>query len=130
MMALTVMRGFSEAYGSWNTIWILRRRLRMADPLVVVTSCPRNFTDPAVGGRAVVDGSVVGLAPVELIGEMAGRVMAGSGRLDQRGYRRLARRWQLGILAAGMEGAARRHEDERRRLAFDAMEALLLGFQV
>ena len=25
MMSPTVIRGFSEVYGSWNTIWMLRR---------------------------------------------------------------------------------------------------------
>ena len=32
MMAPTVLRGLSEVYGSWKTIWMSRRSLRIAAP--------------------------------------------------------------------------------------------------
>ncbi len=32
MMSPTVMRGFSEVYGSWKTIWMLRRTAFSARP--------------------------------------------------------------------------------------------------
>ncbi len=44
-----VMRGSSEAYGSWNTICISRRRRRRSPLPIVVSSVPLNFTDPPLG---------------------------------------------------------------------------------
>jgi hypothetical protein len=61
MTACTVMRGLSDAYGSWKTICSLRRRRRSSPPFIVVTSLPWNRTLPDVGStsrsteRAVVD---------------------------------------------------------------------------
>ena len=49
MMFRTFMRGFSEEYGSWNTICIRRRKERSAPPFSPVSSVPSKFTDPAVG---------------------------------------------------------------------------------
>jgi hypothetical protein len=49
MMLPTVMRGLSEAYGSWKIICIRRRMRRICSPGSVVSSVPSNFTDPAVG---------------------------------------------------------------------------------
>ncbi len=44
-----VMRGSSDAYGSWKTICISRRSPRSCSFLSVVSSVPRNLTEPAVG---------------------------------------------------------------------------------
>ncbi len=61
MMSLTGIFGFSEAYGSWNTICMSRRTPRSSSPPMVVSSRPRNFTEPDVGlcscrmARPVVD---------------------------------------------------------------------------
>ena len=61
MIDCTVMRGLSEAYGSWNTICICWRKARMARLDRFSTSSPRNFTEPDVAGisrrirRPVVD---------------------------------------------------------------------------
>ena len=47
MMACTVMRGLSEAYGSWKTICMLRRSRRSSPPPASsATSWPRNRTVP------------------------------------------------------------------------------------
>src|SRR5437773_2900379 len=61
MMLPTVIRGFSDAYGSWKIICIRRRILRICSPPSFVSSVPSNFTSPAVGlyscriARPVVD---------------------------------------------------------------------------
>jgi hypothetical protein len=39
-MSPTVMRGFSELYGSWKMIWMLRRSRRSSLPDRLVTSWP------------------------------------------------------------------------------------------
>ncbi len=49
MMSPTVMRGLSEVYGSWKTIWMLRRTAFRARPDSLVTSSPLNRIDPSVG---------------------------------------------------------------------------------
>ena len=49
MIAPTDMRGFSDAYGSWKIICILRRMRRRSPPLSFVSSVPSKFTVPAVG---------------------------------------------------------------------------------
>ena len=55
------MRGFSDAYGSWNTIWNRRRIRDSSLPFVLVSDWPSKRTSPAVGGmrsssiRPVVD---------------------------------------------------------------------------
>ncbi len=60
-MLPTVMRGLSDAYGSWNTIWRWRRCLRIALPSSLVRSVPSKMTSPEVGlyscriARPVVD---------------------------------------------------------------------------
>ncbi len=57
----TVRRGFSERYGSWNTIWMRRRTGRSAEPDKVLRSSPPIIMWPAVGSirrtmqRATVD---------------------------------------------------------------------------
>ncbi len=38
MMPRTVMRGLSEAYGSWNTIWARRRKALRSLPPISNTS--------------------------------------------------------------------------------------------
>ncbi|CAM5411219.1 hypothetical protein KAURM247S_02842 [Kitasatospora aureofaciens] len=48
MMSPTVMRGFSEVYGSWNTIWMLRRTALSAPPDSWEMSSPLNSTWPEV----------------------------------------------------------------------------------
>ncbi len=40
MMSPTVMRGFSDVYGSWKTIWMLRRTAFSARPDSLVMSWP------------------------------------------------------------------------------------------
>ena len=56
-----VMRGFSDAYGSWNTICMSRRALRSSWVPSPVMSTPSSTTRPLVGSssrriaRAVVD---------------------------------------------------------------------------
>ena len=40
MMSLTGMRGFSEPYGSWKMICMLRRSLRSSVPLRSMMSSP------------------------------------------------------------------------------------------
>ena len=47
--APTVMRGSSDAYGSWNTICISRRSARRSPLSSVVSSMPSNLTEPEVG---------------------------------------------------------------------------------
>ena len=42
----TVSRGFSDEYGSWNTIWIRRRCARSR---LAAIGSPANSTSPAVG---------------------------------------------------------------------------------
>src|SRR5258706_8066191 len=61
MMLPTVIRGLSDAYGSWKIICMRRRILRICSPPSFVSSVPSNFTSPAVGlyswriARPVVD---------------------------------------------------------------------------
>ncbi len=49
MMSPTVMRGFSEVYGSWKTIWMLRRTAFSARPDSLVMSSPRYRICPPLG---------------------------------------------------------------------------------
>src|SRR5689334_6640154 len=49
-MSPTVMRGFSEVYGSCSTIWMSRRSLRSSAPFMPKMSRPSNLATPAVGG--------------------------------------------------------------------------------
>ena len=49
MIEPTVMREFSDAYGSWNTICMSRRFRRISLALAFVSSMPSNWTLPAVG---------------------------------------------------------------------------------
>ncbi len=49
MMSPTVMRGFNEVYGSWKTIWMLRRTAFRARPDSLVMSSPLYEIAPAVG---------------------------------------------------------------------------------
>ena len=61
MIACTVIRGLSDAYGSWKTIWMLRRSSRISVALTESISLPLNRTEPDVAGsrrssmRPVVD---------------------------------------------------------------------------
>ena len=52
MMSLTGQREFSDEYGSWKTTCISVRSLRSSPPDIVVTSCPRNRTEPDVGSMS------------------------------------------------------------------------------
>jgi hypothetical protein len=60
-MSSTGSRGFSDAYGSWKTIWISRRSGRIAARLSPTSSRPLYLTEPSVAGcrlriaRPVVD---------------------------------------------------------------------------
>ena len=45
----TVIRGLSDAYGSWKTICISRRIRRRSSFFIVVSSSPMNLTEPEVG---------------------------------------------------------------------------------
>src|SRR5690606_34596839 len=49
MMSWTVIRGDSDAYGSWNTICKSRRRARSSAPRARVTSLPATVIRPEVG---------------------------------------------------------------------------------
>ena len=49
----TVMRGFSDAYGSWKTIWTSRRTGRIWRRLKRVMSCPSKMIRPAVGSSSL-----------------------------------------------------------------------------
>lgn len=49
MMSPTVMRGFSEVYGSWKTIWMLRRTVFIDLAESLVMSSPLNVIRPDVG---------------------------------------------------------------------------------
>jgi hypothetical protein len=61
MMSLTGIFGFSDAYGSWNTICRSRRTSFMPRASRLVSSLPWNTTEPDVGlcscrmARPVVD---------------------------------------------------------------------------
>ena len=61
MIVPTVLRGFSDEYGSWKIICISRRRSFSRAPLAVAISSPSNLIEPLVGSisrrisRAVVD---------------------------------------------------------------------------
>ena len=48
-MSPTLIAGFSDVYGFWNTYWISCRSLRRLSPRAVVTSCPSTRTRPLVG---------------------------------------------------------------------------------
>ena len=48
-IAPTVMRGLSEAYGSWKMICMSRASARSSSLLARVTSLPSNQTSPEVG---------------------------------------------------------------------------------
>ncbi len=48
-ISLTGIFGFSEAYGSWNTICMSLRITRRSPAGIVVSSRPSNFTEPPVG---------------------------------------------------------------------------------
>ena len=52
MMSPTVIRGFSEVYGSWKTIWMSRRSRRIAAPCWAYMSTPSKVTLPAVGSSS------------------------------------------------------------------------------
>ena len=45
----TVMRGLSELYGSWNTIWMRRRRRRSGPAASEKTSTPSSWNEPELG---------------------------------------------------------------------------------
>src|SRR4051812_45898616 len=49
MMSPTVIRGFSDVYGSCSTIWMLRRARRSADPLSRTMFSLRTMIEPEVG---------------------------------------------------------------------------------
>src|SRR5687767_5250491 len=49
MMSPTVIRGFSEVYGSCITIWMLRRIRLSSAPLALAMSRPLIITEPEVG---------------------------------------------------------------------------------
>src|SRR6266496_4974470 len=51
-MSPTVIRGFSEVYGSCRTIWISRRSRRNSPPRNPKMSRPSNFAAPAVGSSS------------------------------------------------------------------------------
>jgi hypothetical protein len=51
-MSRTVIRGFSDAYGSWNTIWMSRRIGRICLRLRLVMSRPSKTILPAVGSSS------------------------------------------------------------------------------
>ena len=48
-MSRTVIRGFSDAYGSWKTIWMSRRTGRICRRLSFVMSLPSKKIFPEVG---------------------------------------------------------------------------------
>ena len=48
-MSRTVIRGLSDAYGSWKTIWMSRRTGRICLRLKLVMSVPSKTIGPAVG---------------------------------------------------------------------------------
>ena len=52
MIALTVMRGLSDAYGSWKTICTERRMLRISPPSRPTMSVPRKGTEPEVASMS------------------------------------------------------------------------------
>ena len=52
MMSPTLMRGCSEAYGSWNTIWIWRRSGCIWLRLSLAMSWPWNLISPEVGSSS------------------------------------------------------------------------------
>ncbi len=52
MIEPTVMRGFNDAWGSWNTICIRGRIFRSTSPLVSVSSTPSKVTVPSVASSS------------------------------------------------------------------------------
>ena len=53
MMSRTVIRGFSDAYGSWKTICISRRTLRISRRSKCVMSRPLKMIFPDVGSTSL-----------------------------------------------------------------------------
>src|SRR3954449_6574989 len=53
-MSRTVIRGFSDAYGSWKTICISRRTSRICRRLKRVISRPLKMIFPAVGSTSLI----------------------------------------------------------------------------
>ena len=51
-MSPTVMRGFSDVYGSWKTIWMSRRSRRSSRPFQAYMSPPSKHGLPAVGSSS------------------------------------------------------------------------------
>ena len=51
-MSPTVIRGFSEVYGSCSTIWISRRSFRSSAPRIAKMSRPSNVAPPPVGSSS------------------------------------------------------------------------------
>ena len=49
MMLATLMRGFSEEYGSWKIICMRRRKARRARPRTSFSTDPSNVIVPSVG---------------------------------------------------------------------------------
>ena len=49
MIEPTVLRGFSDEYGSWKIICISRRSAFSSAPLMCAISRPSNLIEPAVG---------------------------------------------------------------------------------
>src|SRR5437868_3815974 len=54
MISPTVIRGFSEVYGSCITIWMLRRMRLSLAPLALAISWPLIFTEPEVGRSSAI----------------------------------------------------------------------------
>ena len=48
-MSCTRIRGLSDAYGSWKTIWNSARRRRSRSPRSAVSAVPSKSTSPALG---------------------------------------------------------------------------------
>src|SRR5262250_3006909 len=98
MMSRTRMRGLSEANGSWNTIWMSRRRSRSAAGGKVARSSPANRMRPALGAirlrirRPIVDlphqadlaGEEEALLDHEMLGEALDREQGGHAALPTR----------------------------------------------
>src|SRR5215831_2467799 len=53
MIEPTVIRGLSDAYGSWKTNCIFRRNARSSRVFLPSTSSPRKRTDPDVGSTSL-----------------------------------------------------------------------------
>src|SRR5436190_625283 len=116
MIECTVMRGFSDAYGSWKTICSLRRILRSALPLAVASTV--SACDTSVMRHLCLQR--VGIDAGELLVEVARRAMVGAAadRVQVGAFGR-ARVGQLCDRAPRVEWAPGRDADQRRRLALD-----------